>query len=317
MITIIKKLLLYGSIAAISFVACSRENKNSIISAPANPAVQGTQSIMHSSAGTLTVKILPEMPTVVSDLNAVVAYTGSGQVAEKWERNGQMIEGENSPVLFSKKRFVKGDRITVTITADGESASATVEIKNSLPVVTSLMFSPEFIYRGVDITASPVGFDADGDLVRFTYKWSVNGEELSEITPVMRGDRFKRGDRVSLVIIPYDNEGEGVPFISKPIIIPNAPPHFVSTPPAEFQAETYVYQAVAEDPDGDILTYSLVSAPQGMTIDARTGMITMKIMKEHAGTHPIEIVVQDPEGTRVSQQYSLTLTMPRGENEKQ
>jgi hypothetical protein len=48
-------------------------------------------------------------------------------------------------------------------------------------------------------------------------------------------------------------------------------------PPDHFYASTdladgvYLYQVAAKDPDGDKLTYSLLKAPQGMTINPSTG----------------------------------------------
>jgi hypothetical protein len=67
---------------------------------------------------------------------------------------------------------------------------------------------------------------------------------------------------------------------------------------------------MAEDPDGDLITYSLVAPPAGMTIDSKTGMIQWKIGGDQAGNHTIEIVAQDPEGAKTSQKYILAITIP-------
>ena len=41
--------------------------------------------------------------------------------------------------------------------------------------------------------------------------------------------------------------------------------------------KSYVYNAIATDPDGDPLTFALVTAPAGMAVNASTGQITRRI----------------------------------------
>jgi len=287
--------------------ACTREKNSSV---PGSAQTQATPAV--SVTGSLSVRLLPANPTVNTDLLTIVTTKGSGQMSYRWEQNGRVLEGEKSSSLSPKNRFTKGDKIVVTVTEDGTPiSSAPLEIKNSPPVVSSVNFDPEVIYKGIDITAAPVSTDPDNDYVQYYFSWSINGTAKSDCTTaVLTGDKFKSGDRISVTVIPYDSEGEGRPFVSRPITIPGSPPKFVSTPPLDFKATTYAYQAVAETPDRSEITYSLAAAPQGMSIDPKTGMITLQIQKEHAGTHTIEIVAQEPGGQKASQKYSLTLTIP-------
>ncbi len=97
-------------------------------------------------------------------------------------------------------------------------------------------------------------------------------------------------------------------MVSQNMIIPNAPPRIVSTPP-EFRGGVYTYQVVAEDVDGDPLAYALAAAPPGMTINAGTGLITWNIDEKNAGSYPVEVIAQDPGGLKASQKYTLTVTM--------
>jgi hypothetical protein len=262
-----------------------------------------------SAAGrALSVTILPEAPAASTDLKAVCSRTDGVQY--RWEQNGQVIPGEEGAILTAGKRFSKGDTITVTVRDQATTASATVTIKNTLPMVTSVALTPENISRGLDLSAQPTGHDADGDPVQFVYAWSVNGKELPDTGAVLRGDRFKRGDTVSLSVTASDSEGTGVPLMTRPIVIQNAPPRFVSTPPSAFQSDVYRYEAEAEDPDNDLLTYSLLAAPPGMSINPQSGTIALEITRERAGTHQIEIAVQDPFGAKTTQSYSLLLNIP-------
>jgi len=162
----------------------------------------------------------------------------------------------------------------------------------------------------VDITVKPVGYDPDGDDVGFNYKWSVNGNEIVNDSPTLTGDHFKRGDTVALIIIPYDQDGKGALFASQNIVIPDGAPRISSSPPQNISKDIYSYHVVAEDPDGDPITFSLLSAPDGMTIDSRSGEIKWPLTEKSAGDHVVEIAAQDPGGMKTTQKYSLTITFP-------
>jgi len=117
---------------------------------------------------------------------------------------------------------------------------------------------------------------------------------------------FKRGDTVSLAVVPSDGEGEGRAY-TRVFTVPDACPVFTSTPPSHFRGTVYTYRAVAVDPDGDAVTYLLGSAPQGMSIDAKTGILTWQLKSADVGTHDIEVTAQDPSGGKTTQRYSLTI----------
>jgi hypothetical protein len=253
------------------------------------------------------VLITPESPTVTTDLTAVVSGIG-GSVVYRWMINGSVLARETGPVLL-KGLYRKGDVITLTVTSDGKDATATTVIQNSPPRVVAVPFSPERVFAGTDVSVAPQAVDPDGDAVMFHYRWTVNGEDIPEDSSILKGNLFKHGDIVTLTIIPYDYEAAGEPFVSKALIIPNAPPQFVSTPPKEFTNKTYVYQAKAEDPDGDSVTYTLGSAPKGMTIDSHTGLITWIVGGDQSGTHEVEVVATDSEGMKAYQHYTLAITI--------
>jgi YD repeat-containing protein len=60
----------------------------------------------------------------------------------------------------------------------------------------------------------------------------------------------------------------------------------------------------ASDPDGNALTYSLSSAPAGMSIDS-LGRIAWATTTADLGTHPVTVVVTDVFGATVSQSFDL------------
>lgn len=61
---------------------------------------------------------------------------------------------------------------------------------------------------------------------------------------------------------------------------------------------------------GDTLTFSLVSAPEGMSIDPVSGVITWTPRLDQVGTHIIYVVVQDAAGAKYVRPFTVTATQP-------
>ncbi|AJE02897.1 hypothetical protein GPICK_05510 [Geobacter pickeringii] len=254
-----------------------------------------------------SVRIVPENPTSADDLRTII--TGGGNVTFRWEKNGLPVAGEEGPSL-SRKFFVRGDTVAVRSTINGAARTALVVIGNSPPRVESVVFSPPYICRGTDITAKPAAFDVDGDEIRFSYRWRINGREVSDNSETLRGDRFKAGDKVGLTVVPTDGRDEGKPYITQQVTIPDGLPVFVSTPPPDFRGHTYVYSARAVDPDGGALKYSLVAAPPGMTINESTGEVLWPVTEKGALTQVVEVEAVTATGLRARQKFTINATVP-------
>jgi len=74
----------------------------------------------------------------------------------------------------------------------------------------------------------------------------------------------------------------------------NKVPVLGSTPPTTAKVEyLYTYDVKASDLEDDILTYSLLTFPEGMTIDSSTGVITWTPTKEQIGENEVVVKVED------------------------
>lgn len=120
--------------------------------------------------------------------------------------------------------------------------------------------------------------DPDGDAVTYTLAASPAGMVLDTGGPAL--SLVASSDQVGthdITIQATDGKGglaEQHYLLS--VIVPpaNRPPYFVSQPLTEAQVRVpYTYAALAVDPDGDALSYALVAAPAGMTIDSGTGVV--------------------------------------------
>jgi large repetitive protein len=65
----------------------------------------------------------------------------------------------------------------------------------------------------------------------------------------------------------------------------------------------YQYQVQARDPEGDAITYQLLEAPQGMTIDPLTGLVNWDAPQ--TGTHQVVVGAIDPNGLGTAQAFTL------------
>jgi len=315
------RLIVIGALAvSLGLAGCGEKEELSANKTAEKPATGETTRVVSSPAsgggepGTaaFSVDLLPPAPKVNDGLQALVRG-GGGASTFRWERNGETIDGQGNDRLapFNARR---GDEVRVVVNSGGEEASASVVLVNSPPEVGSLPLKTPYIHRGVDIEVIPEGADDDGDPVSFRYRWFINGEKLEGADgPVLGGEQFRRGDRIGLQVVPTDGKEEGAPFSGKELIIPNAPPRFVTTPPQQFRASTYFYDARAEDPDGDQLTYALEIAPDGMSIDPNAGVVRWEIGEAQAGEHPVCIVARDEEGMKDVQEYVVTISIQEQE----
>jgi RHS repeat-associated protein len=95
----------------------------------------------------------------------------------------------------------------------------------------------------------------------------------------------------------------------------NTPPVIISTPPEAIDlGDSLHYPLIANDADGDRLSYRLDTAPDGMAIDAASGLITWTPRPEQLGTHPVEAVVDDGRGGIARQAFDLLVREYTGPN---
>ncbi len=88
----------------------------------------------------------------------------------------------------------------------------------------------------------------------------------------------------------------------------NHPPVITSTPQTgSFAFQAFAYDVEAEDPEGDTLSYRLDQAPNGMTIDADSGLIAWT--PDTNGDFPVTVVVSDGV-LETTQTFTITVVLP-------
>jgi putative Ig domain-containing protein len=121
-----------------------------------------------------------------------------------------------------------------------------------------------------------------------------DGLWLVDLSSALNGGRLRPGESTIAQTVTLRTPGGSRADVGHGIFAvpcPNTPPVIDSAPVTTATAGTpYSYQVLAHDPDGVGLTYLLLSAPDGMALDADTGVLTWSPTTEsHAQTS-----VRDP-----------------------
>jgi hypothetical protein len=184
---------------------------------------------------------------------------------------------------------------------------------NQPPRVDYIDVIPLYPKIGDTIKITAKATDPDGDEVKLIYQWFKNDELLPEISDalVLTKDNFKRGDNISLNVIPDDGKIKGSSGMMK-VTIGNSFPEITSSPSEnKFDNRKFTYQVKATDAENDTLTYSLKTAPAGMTIEKTTGLIQWIIPQDFKGKAEIAVVVSDGHGGEALQSFVFELTTGR------
>jgi RHS repeat-associated protein len=151
---------------------------------------------------------------------------------------------------------------------------------------------PEFEALVFSLGQAPAGMSVDPDSGELS--WTPPGGTPGTVTVTL------------LVTDPEGLAAEQVFDIA--VRANNADPVLTSTPPsAVFVGETYTHLFIADDADDDPLTFSLLSGPTGMTLDAEAGWLSWPTSGVAPGAYELEIEVADDWGGSSSQNFTINV----------
>lgn len=143
---------------------------------------------------------------------------------------------------------VRPDKVAAAPAARGGEAVPTLDyvgIEPSRPLPSSR------------VTAAVESTDADGDAVRYTYRWRLNGNPISEKeTAVLSG--AVKGDRIELEVVGNDGTHDSLTRTATATVANSAPRLYtvaLTAPDGVGVGKTLVATPDAQDPDDDRLTY--------------------------------------------------------------
>jgi hypothetical protein len=139
----------------------------------------------------------------------------------------------------------------------------------------------------------PTVSDANGDSVTFRLTVAPAGLTVDPQTGVLSWTPTASQVGANNVTLVADDGRGGVATQSFVVqVLPgpaNHNPYLVTTPATTtvLPAQTFTYAAQALDPDGDPLSWSLVTAPAGASLDAGTGLFTWTPAAADLGPHTV------------------------------
>lgn len=93
------------------------------------------------------------------------------------------------------------------------------------------------------------------------------------------------------------------------VAVGNVAPQITSAPvTAAIAGNAYGYGAVAVDPNGDALSYSLTQTPAGMSIQPATGVISWVPAVAQVGNHTVALLAADAAGLAATQAFTVSVS---------
>jgi len=229
-----------------------------------------------------------------------------------WRLDGERLPGSGPRVELPRSE--RGDEIELVVVAsDGNSESEPYHVStwvvNRPPRLLGIQIEPaDHITAGTEISVTPSADDPDGDPLTFRYRWTVNGRRTGGSGPELETEHLRRGDAIQVWAVANDGEADSEPIQSPAINVANAPPRIISVPGGTGSDGEFRYEVEAEDPDNDrSLRYRIEDAPEGMKIEVLSGLITWRPTDSQAGTHTVQVIVDDLQGGIGRQAFEVSV----------
>jgi len=191
-----------------------------------------------------------------------------------------------------------------------DSAIATVSISvigvNDAPTAISQTITTN---EDFTVAITLAGADPDGDALTYQIITPPSLGLLSGIAPNLTytPNADANGSDLFTFVVNDGQIDSNTATASLSVISINDQPLITSTPVTDgTEGVLYQYQINATDPDDSVLSYILTIAPTGMSVDTN-GLIRWTPGYNEAGNYPVEIQVQDGQGTSTTQSFTLTI----------
>lgn len=307
-----------------SGAGCGKKEGQSPQGSPAVPEPSSGNAADETRQGSMRVPpgggwavfVAPSSPSRIAPPSVSVKSPpkyGAEVLLVRWFVNGG--ESESGPIL-SPSRFRRGDRIhaAVKLRMDGGEGILTTPVvvaTNALPTTTDVRIEPRAPVSGSIVRAVVQARDPDGDALTFKYRWSVNDLPVAGNGDSLTLTGVKKGSRVHVTVTPNDGFADGAWRDSSRYQVVNALPVVKSVVPKELPpGRRFIYRIVAEDPDGDPLTYTLTKGPSGMVLRGET--LEWQVQEESIGVNvEAVVVISDNDGGQTVQTISMTIQPPK------
>jgi hypothetical protein len=276
--------------------------------------VQATDAAGHTARKTL--RFLVDRTAPVIDLQGVEA----GRVYNTDVVPVVHIRDANTVVprhTLNDQPFTSGTRLTAegdyTLTAlatdlagNVSRQSLTFTIDKSAPVIDIQGVQADTIYSGEPYIYQVEAVDTEDDTLRYALLTAPPGMAIDAATGLIHWMPHEPGAYTVTVQVTDTHNAAATQTYVLIVVPPHAVPDITTIPITEATSgHVYHYQVEAVDPNGEPLIYRLAAAPDGMHIDATTGLITWT--PETHGRAEVVIQVENISGENTTQRYTLQI----------
>ena len=159
----------------------------------------------------------------------------------------------------------------------------------------------------------PEGSEKNDSTITYTYEWVKNDEPFGGNKNSISG--FKKGDRIEVIITPFDGKNYGQPKVLSTEIMKTTP-RIIENKEITFDGNILSHKVKAIDPDGGKLSYSLIEAPKDMTIDKTGGTINWQVKPDEFGVFNVRVRISNDQGGESVYQLNINLNKAEGETKK-
>jgi predicted secreted protein len=232
------------------------------------------------------------------------------ELSYTWSASGGDISGESSTVTWTAPTAAGDYTIMVKVT-DGKGGEATAELTivvavNHPPVIDSLTAEPQVVERTMTSTVECTASDPDGD--ELSYTWSASGGDISgEGSTVTWTAPETSGDYTIMVKVTDGKGGEATAELTIVVTV-NHPPVITSLtaePQEVLRSQTSTIECIAQDPDGDELSYTWL--PSRGSISGEGSTVTWTAPNAY-DTYTITVTVTDGRGGEATQSIDIEVT---------
>ena len=167
------------------------------------------------------------------------------------------------------------------------------------PVITST--PPTQGAAGQAYTYAVTATDVDGDTLTYRLTFFDTGITIEAATGLIQWTPTTQQIGIHIFAVLVD-DGQGGTATQNWLVEvgsqhSNQPPIITSSPPLD-AGLVYQYPVVATDPEGSPVSFSLLQAPAGMSIDSASGLIQWTPTAAQVGTNNVTVAATDPQRAR-------------------
>ena len=252
-------------------------------------------------------------PAKVGDVRAVYTYTPNVRdedgdtltYALNYGPVGMTVDAATG--VLNWQPTVTGDfRVNLQV-SDGKGLTAnqafaiSVHDSNQAPVIGNVF--PSTIVAGTTFTYQIQATDPDNDTLIYSIGSQASGVDISA-TGLVTWTNPQPGRYPITIVVADPHNARATQQV---VVSVESFPEFTSIPVVTGTVgETYQYQALATDKDGDTLTYAISQGPVGMVINPSSGVVTW--LPNAATSQAVKLAVSDPHGNTVYQSFTIKVT---------